>query len=441
PATQWNLYATGTRSVQYARMQDSDACSEFEDIDATGGTNTNIGNNECWTFVANAAATATSSANQTFEVNQAATAMSLLTVTAGQGTGGIEAADATDDLRIAIATSTINMLWDTTKTDAIFGGTASSSGKIATCGCVSYEGGGSVAKIDVTTDFSSGDVLTVSGLRFTTFSSANASSTALQLFLNGPNDTSANAQDTLRNVAIYGKLALGAHNSNQPANTFDQGSASISNAEVSRFKMTTTGENASTTLTFSLALSGFVSANITNANLYVDANNSGLVDGGDYTVGGAGAVAVSSTIGTITFGTPFATSTKNYILRADFTSVNSGDAVVINLTTPNITASGTVSQINITPSGSVASVTHFRPAGGEATPTGGAAPVDAGTFGGTGQSGGEPTGGAEPGGSTGGGTDPGGGTGGGIDLEPLLLRAFANALEGFRSLVNFLRSL
>jgi len=59
----------------------------------------------------------------------------------------------------------------------------------------------------------------------------------------------------------------------------------------------------------------------------------------------------------------------------------------------------------------------------------------------TGQSGGEPTGGAEPGGSTGGGTDPGGGTGGGIDLEPLLLRAFANALEGFRSLVNFLRSL
>ena len=29
PGTQWNLYATNTRSVQYARIQDSDACSDI----------------------------------------------------------------------------------------------------------------------------------------------------------------------------------------------------------------------------------------------------------------------------------------------------------------------------------------------------------------------------------------------------------------------------
>ena len=443
PGTQWNLYATNTRSVQYARIQDSDACSDIGDIDVTGGTNTNVGNNECWTFVATVAATATSSADQTFEVNQAATAMSILTVTAGQGTGGIEAADATDDLRIAIATSTVNMLWDQTKTDAIFGGTASSSGKIAACGCVSFEGGGSVAKIDVTTDFSSGDVLTVSGLRFTNFGTVVASSTAIQLFLDGPTDTSANAQDTMRSVAIYGKLALGAHTLGQPANKFDQGSASLTNQDVFRFKFTPTGENASNTPIISLSnISGFVSAHITSPTLYVDANSNGSVDAGDYALGGTGAVSISGTAGTITFSTPFAatTTSKNYILRANFTSVNTGDQMTFGLTTPNITASGTVSQITITPTGSVASIIHFRPFGSGAPPTGGSGPADTGVFGGTGQSGGAPEGGEPPpGGQQGGGTDPGGGTDGGIDLEPLLLRKLAEVWDGMERILTLFR--
>ncbi len=443
PGTWWNLYATGTRTVQYARIQDSSACSEFGAIDVTGGTNTNVGNNNCWTFVvATVAATATSSANQTFEISQVATAMSKLTIIAGAGTGAITAADATGDLRIAIATSTVNMLWDTTKTDAIFGGTASSSAKIAACGCVSYEGGGSVAKIDVITNFTSGDVLTVSGLRFTSFGAVVASSTALQLFLDGANDISANAQDTMRYVAIYGKLALADHASGQKTNKFDTGSATISNSEVFQFKFTTTGENSSTSPVIALSnVGGLVSANITNANLYVDANSNGSVDGGDYTVGGAGAVAVSGNTGTITFGTPFATSTHNYILRADFTSVNSGNSITFGLTTANITASGTISQITITPTGSVASVTHFRPAGGGTTPTGGAAPADVPTYGGTTPSGGAPVGGAPPPDNPppAPGTGQGGGAGGGIDLEPLLLKAFANALEGFRNFINIFK--
>ncbi|MDP3784731.1 MAG: hypothetical protein Q8R12_01485, partial [bacterium] len=250
PGTQWNLYATGTRSVQFARVQDSDACSDTGDIDATGGTNTNVGNNECWTFISVVAATATSTANQTFEINQAATAISKLTVTAGADAGAITAANG---LRIAIATSTVNMLWDTTVTKALFGGVASSSAKIASCACIGYEGGGSVATTSVITDFSSGDVLTVSGLKFTSFNTAVASSTAIQLFLDGANDTSANAQDTMRSVAIYGKLALANHASGQKTNKFDQGGATLTNQEVYSFKFTTTGENSSTTPTISLS--------------------------------------------------------------------------------------------------------------------------------------------------------------------------------------------
>lgn len=48
--TQWNLHATGTRSVSYASVKDSNACSSAGDIDASDGTNDNEGNNNCWTF-------------------------------------------------------------------------------------------------------------------------------------------------------------------------------------------------------------------------------------------------------------------------------------------------------------------------------------------------------------------------------------------------------
>jgi len=159
-------------------------------------------------------------------------------------------------------------------------------------------------------------------------------------------------------------------------------------------------------------------------------------------LGGTGAVSISGTAGTITFSTPFAatTTSKNYILRANFTSVNTGDQMTFGLTTPNITASGTVSQITITPTGSVASIIHFRPFGSGAPPTGGSGPADTGVFGGTGQSGGAPEGGEPPpGGQQGGGTDPGGGTDGGIDLEPLLLRKLAEVWDGMERILTLFR--
>ncbi|MFH0804727.1 MAG: hypothetical protein V1916_00865, partial [Patescibacteria group bacterium] len=50
PGTQWNLTTNGTRSVLNTDVQDSDACASSTTIDATGGTNVDSTNNECWAF-------------------------------------------------------------------------------------------------------------------------------------------------------------------------------------------------------------------------------------------------------------------------------------------------------------------------------------------------------------------------------------------------------
>ncbi|MBI2474063.1 MAG: hypothetical protein HYV68_00005, partial [Candidatus Taylorbacteria bacterium] len=53
----WGLAVPGTRSVAYANIMDSNACSGYDNIDASGGTVTDSGNNTCWTFAATQSAT------------------------------------------------------------------------------------------------------------------------------------------------------------------------------------------------------------------------------------------------------------------------------------------------------------------------------------------------------------------------------------------------
>ncbi|MFC1687057.1 beta strand repeat-containing protein [Patescibacteria group bacterium] len=48
--TQWNLNVAGTRSVLSTDVQDSNACGQAPDIDATHVSNTDSGNNDCWNF-------------------------------------------------------------------------------------------------------------------------------------------------------------------------------------------------------------------------------------------------------------------------------------------------------------------------------------------------------------------------------------------------------
>jgi len=129
------------------------------------------GTGDGWSYLESADLTMTgpnitisSAANQIFYVNQSATAISTITIT--DNTGAITAAN---DLRIRIP-STFNMTWDTTDTTAAIGGGA--SGKVSDS--VTYEGSNKILVLNVTSDFSAGDAITVSGLSFTSFSAVSS---------------------------------------------------------------------------------------------------------------------------------------------------------------------------------------------------------------------------------------------------------------------------
>src|SRR5207247_4110986 len=109
--------------------------------------------------------TLASAANQVFVVGQAATAMSAITVT----DAATPVITTTNDIRIRIPAS-VNMTWNTAVTTATITGTAAS--KVATT--VTYEDGGKTLVLDVTTDFSGGNQIIVSGLQYTSFATASA---------------------------------------------------------------------------------------------------------------------------------------------------------------------------------------------------------------------------------------------------------------------------
>jgi hypothetical protein len=109
--------------------------------------------------------TISSAANQVFYVGQSATSISTITIT--DNTGAITAAN---DIRIRIP-STFNMTWDSTDTTATIGGSASS--KVSTT--ITYEGSNKILVLNVTSDFTAGEAITVSGLAFTSFSAVSSS--------------------------------------------------------------------------------------------------------------------------------------------------------------------------------------------------------------------------------------------------------------------------
>jgi hypothetical protein len=137
--------------------------------------------------------TSVSSADdQVFQVGQSATPISPITITDGN-TSDITAAN---DIRIAIATSTTGMLWDTTDTTAVISGTGAA--KVSTT--VRYERGGSVLVIPVNSNFANdifgtGESITVSGLSFTNFSNAKEASQDLVMYLGGVSDFTPEATD------------------------------------------------------------------------------------------------------------------------------------------------------------------------------------------------------------------------------------------------------
>ena len=141
-----------------------------------------------------------SAANQSFIVNAAATANSLITITE-DGSPSITAAN---DIRIDIPAA-LSMTWDQTDLTATIGGAAAA--KVSAT--VSYQNAGKTLVINVTTNFAVGDVITVSGLRFTSFSAASPADNML-LVVTGAGGATA-ATDT-RTMVVVGATISSAAN-------------------------------------------------------------------------------------------------------------------------------------------------------------------------------------------------------------------------------------
>ncbi len=124
-----------------------------------------------------------SASNQVFVVGAGTTAISSITVTDTPPAS----IDTTGDIRIIIPAG-FNMTWDTADTTATLTGAA--AGKVNPS--VSYEGGGKTLVLQVTSNFASGDVVTISDLGFTGFSGA---SSADNLELDVENNATADATD------------------------------------------------------------------------------------------------------------------------------------------------------------------------------------------------------------------------------------------------------
>ena len=125
-----------------------------------------------------------SAANQVFAVNDPVTNASTITIT---DNGPVHVLKP-KDIRIHIP-ATFNMLWDVSVTTVTI--TGSASGKVSTT-LLPYEGGGKTVVLDVTTNFSNGDLIVVSGLKFTSFTAVSATS---NLWVEFANDGTVSATD------------------------------------------------------------------------------------------------------------------------------------------------------------------------------------------------------------------------------------------------------
>jgi phosphodiesterase/alkaline phosphatase D-like protein len=195
--TDGSLSATGTASTKVCINSSQSKHYGIIDVDTTASpaqvifksynsSDTNLCN-QTITLSNSGPATPTvaSAADQTFNVSGASTSMSTMTIT----DAATATVTATNDIRIRIP-STTNMTWDTSVTTATIGGAASAKVSGAS---VTYEDSNKTAVINVTSSFASGDVVTITGLKFTSFSAATAKT---NLGVDVTNDGGADSTDS-----------------------------------------------------------------------------------------------------------------------------------------------------------------------------------------------------------------------------------------------------
>ncbi|MES3005317.1 MAG: FG-GAP-like repeat-containing protein [Patescibacteria group bacterium] len=320
---------------------------------AINTTGISFGSIESFTTAACAASASISSAqNQVFVSGDVSTLISAITITDSSG-GAVTSAN---DLRIAIATSSVSMLWDTADTTAVLGGTASGKANAT----VSYEGGGSVLVISIGNDFAAGETLSISGLSFTGFGTANAAVSGLDVYTGGAGDITSDSDDD-KTIAIKGRLTLGSHTVGQEDNKFFN-SNSITNGELYSFQLIPNGEVVSiTNLILRLTgVRGLNAGDFANSQLFVDYGADGSVGASDLEVG-TGTVLVNSPYGTVTFATDFsATTTRNYIFRTDVSGINPFDGLNVSLKVNDINSTGVTSLVSVSAIGTFDHASHIR---------------------------------------------------------------------------------
>jgi len=276
-ATSSNYYMYATSTDFYLELTASNIADgvrmtiDFTSVEATGAVSaypiTLTGDASSTTHAKGT--TISSASNQVFEVGQATTSMSAITITDYAG-----AITVSNDIRIAIATDTVGMLWDTTQDTATISGDQSS--KVSTS--VTYDGGGSVLLINVSSDFEMEDTITISGLSFTSFTEAASSTGLLELHIDGGVDSSPASTDD-KVITLYGALTL-QNNSAGPITNKWPGETSTSTIH---YSYSTVAEaepvNFGETIFNLSGVSGVVTSDVTVAQLYIDYNNNGEIEG------------------------------------------------------------------------------------------------------------------------------------------------------------------
>ena len=352
--TQFGLNVSGTRSVLNTNVKDSNACGDYSAIDASDSSNYDGTGNTCWTFPVSGNLSLLTVSNQIFEYGQSS-ASTTLTVT-DAATPSITTANG---LRIAIATSSVNMRFDSNYLSAIFGGSA--SGKVGSN--LSLEGDGSVLYIPVTENFGGSNVLTIAGIKLGSFASGTAAFPgSLNIFKDGVTDQTSDASD-VKTVTIKGLLVVTPADGGKATNMLDTTGTSVTAAKLFTFKLNPQGEHA---IISSLAISitdvrVTETADITSPTLYIDYDGDGVVDAGDSEVGGTGVVSITGRTGTITFGSSFtATTTRNYIMKATVNNLGNANEINLGLYSENITATGAVSTLPLRVTGNAPQTNHRK---------------------------------------------------------------------------------
>jgi len=213
------------------------------------------------------------------------------------------------------------------------------------------------------------------GFRFdygtTTGGQATAPSTAgLYTFLTWSRPSASVATTTISSspvVRVKGTMALNENSAgSQVVNKFTSGGTATTSAQLFRFKLTPSGETASTTLIIDFTTAGGISAgDFANTSIIVDANGNGNIDAGE-TTGAFGTPTISGSTMSFTSTTTISVAT-DYILRSDVNNIANGDTTTLSLSTTKIISYGATSRTftsslggSLTTSGSVTNATHTR---------------------------------------------------------------------------------